>query len=207
MASDDALNHLLSRTEAGEYRPGDLEPGDTSRISIEAFVAGAQGSARELASEGDLRLHGAGVVGTSAELADVSRITGSWQKLISAVGGALEDVKSLRGRLPASVITRTTLVLSASPSPGSVILHVRPKTDPFAEVAPTGDVPMIDQPRPLADRASEAVIEVLAEAVSAGTESLDRLTAVMQDLGPRVGSSLVSFADALDKSDITLDEQ
>ena len=127
MVTDDGLRRFLANTEPEGYEPGDFEPGDTSRMSVEAFVASATGTARELASRGYLRLHGAGVLGNTAALADVGLIASTWQKLVSAVGGALEDVRSIRGQLPADVITRTTMVLSASPSPGSVILHLQPK--------------------------------------------------------------------------------
>ena len=205
MATDNPLERLLAQTTPADYRPGDFEPGDTTRLSVDAFVAQALGTARERVSEGTLRLHGTGVLGTTAELADVGQIASTWQRLVSAVGGALEDIRSLRGSLPADILTRTTLMLSASPSPGSVILHLQPKSDPFVEVAPDGNMPMVAEDRPLADRASEALIVLLAEAVSAGPSSLDHLSASLKDMGPRVGSSLLSFADSLTKSDITLD--
>jgi len=204
MATGDPLERFLAQTEPSDYRPGDFEPGDSSRRSIEAFVAQGMGTARELSSEGALRLHGVGVVDTTAELADVGLIASTWQKLVSAVGGALEDIRSLRGQLPADIVTRTTLVLAASPSPGSVILHLRPKADPFVEVAPYGNMPMVEPDRPLADRASEALIELLSGAVDAGPAALDDLSEQMKAMGPRVGSSLAAFASSLVKSDITL---
>ena len=71
MATGDPLERFLAQTEPSDYRPGDFEPGDSSRRSIEAFVAQGMGTARELSSEGALRLHGVGVVDTTAELADV----------------------------------------------------------------------------------------------------------------------------------------
>lgn len=204
MATDDPLARFLARIEPSDDVPERVQPGDTSRMSIETFVAASMGTARELTSEGSLRLHGAGVVGTTAELADVGLIASTWQKLVSAVGGALEDIRSLRGQLPADIVTRTTLVLAASPSPGSVILHLRPKADPFVEVAPDGNMPMVEPDRPLADRASEALIELLSGAVDAGPAALDDLSEQMKIMGPRVGSSLTAFASSLVKSDITL---
>lgn len=204
MATDDPLGRFLSRVETSDDVPERVQPGDTSRMSIEAFVANSMGTARELASEGSLRLHGTGVVGTTAALADVGLIASTWQKLVSAVGGALEDIRSLRGQLPADIVTRTTLLLTASPAPGSVILHLRPQADPFIEVAPHGEMPMLEADRPLADRASEALIVLLSDAVAAGPESLDELSSALRDMGPRVGSSLTAFASSLMKSDITL---
>jgi hypothetical protein len=204
MATDDALQRFLASTEPEDYQPGEFEPGDTSRMSVEAFIASATGTARELSSSGSLRLHGAAVIGNTAALADVGLIASAWQKLVSAVGAALEDIRSIRGQLPADIITRTTLVLSASPAPGSVILRVQPKADPFLEVAPDGAMPLMDEPRPLADKAAEALIKLLAEAVVAGPAALEGLSESMRDLGPRVGSSLLIFADSLAKSNITL---
>lgn len=205
MATNDALQRFLVSTQPEDYQPGDFDPGDTSRMSVEAFIASATGTARELRSRGSLRLHGTGVLGNTAALADVGLIATTWQKLISAVGGALEDIKSIRGQLPVDIITRTTLVLSASPSPGSVVLNLMPQADPFGEVAPAGEMPLLGVPRPLADRASETMIELLAETVTAGSTSLDRISVQLRDLGPRVGSSLLSFADSIAKSNVTLD--
>lgn len=205
MATGNPLERFLAETEPSRYRPGDFVPGDSSRMSVEALVGRTLGSARELTSEGSLRLHGNGVVGTSAALADVGLIVGTWQKLVAAIGGALEDVRSLRGQLPADIVARTTLVLSAAPSPGSVILHIRPKADPFLEVAPGGGMPLMDEPRPLADRASEALIALLVLAVNAGPASVEDLTSSMRQMGPRVGSSLMAFADSLAKSNITVE--
>jgi len=174
-------------------------------MSIESFVASASGTARELISNGDLRLHGDGVVGTSADLAHVGLIASAWQKLVSAVGAALEHVKSSRGQLPADIVRRTTLALNASPSPGSVVLHIAPKLSPFVEVAPDGVMPMLDVPRPLADRASEALIGLLGSATSPTPETIDALSATMVEMGPRVGGSLMALAQTLEKSAITLD--
>lgn len=204
MATDDALQRLLSTTEPEDYKPGDFESGDASRMSVEAFVASTAGTARELMSRGSLRLHGAGVVENTASLADVGLIATTWQRLVSAVGGALEDIRSIRGQLPADIIRRTTLLLSASPSPGSVILHLLPQADPFGEVAPAGVMPLVDEPRPLADRASETLINLLSETAVAGPAGLDHLSGALRDLGPRVGSSLLSFANSLAKSNVTL---
>lgn len=205
MATDDALSAFLAQTDASDRPLVSLQPGDISRMSIESFVASAAGTARELASSGDLRLHGDGVVGSTADLAHVGLIATTWQKLVASVGAALEQVKSNRGQLPSDIVRRTTLALNASPSPGSVVLHITPKSSPFVEVAPDGRMPMLDIPRPLADRASEALIDLLGSATSATPASLEALSSTMLELGPRVGSSLLALAQTLEKSEITLD--
>lgn len=206
MVTDDSpLGRFLSRTEPSEYEPNDFAPGDTTRLSMESFVASTSGTARDLGSSGRLRLHGAGVEGTSADLADVGRIATSWQKAISAVGATLEDIKSIRGGLPQDVVRRTALVLNASPSPGSVVLNIMPKSNPLPEVEPGGEARMFDIPRPLADRASEQLIELLGTVAHASLDSLDGLSVTMMELGPRVGGSLSALGAALEKANITLD--
>jgi hypothetical protein len=181
------------------------ERGDWGRRSRDAFVASHSVSARSLHSEGDLRLHGAGVQGSTADLAQVGAIATAWQKAMSATGAALEEVKSLRGTLPADVVLRTALVLNASPQAGSVVLHVEPKESPLQEAEPEGDVPMVQPTRPLADRAAEQLIQLLEAAADVGLSETDALAAELRVLGPRFSGALTSLAQILDRANITLD--
>ncbi len=206
MVTDDSpLGRLLARTEPSEHQPADFAPGDSARLSMESFVAATSGTARSIRSSGRLRLHGAGVEGAAADLADVGRIATSWQKAVAAVGAALEDIKSIRGALPQDVLRRTALVLDASPAPGSVVLNIMPKANPLAEAEPDGAPRLFDAPRPLADRASEQLIQLLGRAANASLTTLDELSATMMELGPRVGGSLSALGTALEKANITLD--
>lgn len=204
--SDRSLDWFLQK--ASETAPDDLEPpqpGDWGRLSRDAFVAGLALNARELRSEGDLRLHGVGVEANSADLSAVGAIATAWQKAVAATGAALEDIKTLRGALPLDISQRTALVLSASPLPGSVVLHLEPKSSPLPEVEPNGDVPMVERSRPLADRASEQLIGLLRRAGTGSLDEVDDLSADLRTLGPRVGGALSGLAQVLDRSNITLD--
>lgn len=179
--------------------------GDWGRLSRDAFIAKMTVSARDMRSVGDLRLSGVGVEMNSADLGAVGAIATAWQKAVAATGAALEQVKTLRGSLPADVLDRTALVLNASPERGSIVLHVQPKASPLPEVAPQGDVPMVAATRPLADRASEQLIQLLGRAAAPQLADTDALAEELQLLGPRVGGALSSLARVLDRSNITLD--
>jgi hypothetical protein len=207
MATDDrTVDWYLQR--AAESAPEQLATpgkGDWGRLSRDAFIANNTPSARSVRSEGALRLHGVGVEMNSADLNAVGAIATAWQKAVAATGAALEQMKSLRGTLPADVLHRTALVLNASPQAGSVVLHLEPKSDPLPEVEPAGDVPMLDRARPLADRASEKLIAVLQRASAVELADTEALTLDLRRLGPRVGGALSSLAQVLDRANITLD--
>lgn len=179
--------------------------GDWGRLSRDAFIASLDVDARSVRSTGDLRLHGVGVEMNTADLMAVGAIATAWQKAVSATGAALEQVKSLRGALPIDVVLRTALVLNASPTPGSVVLHVEPKASPLPEVEPDGDVPMVNPARPLADRASEQLIRLLERAATGELADTDGLSQELRTLGPRVGGAISGLARVLDRANVTLD--
>jgi hypothetical protein len=155
-------------------------------------------------SYGSLRLYGDGMQAHSAELGHVGLIAAMWQKAVSATGAALERVQSLRGALPAEITQRTTLLLSTAPTPGSIVLHLEPKSEALDEVEPHG-MAMIEPPRPLADRASSQLISLLGDMEVVESRRVESLAASLRDLGPRVGSTLSQLAQAIHRSDITLD--
>ena len=207
MATDEsAFDRILARS-AAEVPDGYSPPskGDWGRRARDAFIANRSISARMLSSAGDLRLHGVGVEMNTADLQAVGAIATAWQKAVSAVGGALEEIKSIRGALPTDVVQRTSLVLNASPQPGSVVLHIEPKSRALDEVEPDGDAQLIDPPRPLADRASEGLIQLLTSAAEANPNDFEDLSATMSRLGPRVSGAVASLAQALTRANITLD--
>src|SRR4051812_44287595 len=83
-------------------------PGDLSRAGIEAMVA-QSGDIRDLRSKGSVRLTGAGVRNHSADLEGVGLVAQHWQRMITAVGAALEGSTSAFGRISALVEARTKL--------------------------------------------------------------------------------------------------
>jgi hypothetical protein len=203
---DRSVDWFLQR--AVESDSADMAPpgrGEWGRLSRDSFIASRTVSARAVGSEGDLRLHGVGVEMNSADLSAVGSIATAWQRAVAATGAALEQVKTLRGALPSDLLQRTALVLNASPQPGSVVLHIEPKVSPLLEAEPEGDVPMIEPSRPLADRASQHLIELLGRAGSGPLAAADELSEDLRALGPRVGAALSGLAQVLDRANIALD--
>ncbi|TDB90553.1 hypothetical protein E1264_04725 [Actinomadura sp. KC216] len=156
-------------------------------------------------SRGELRLRGGGDQGHPAELGQIGLIAAGWQRAVSATGAALEDFRALGGVLPPEIVRRTTLVLNAASSAGSIILSLEPRTPPANEDEPGGNVALINTPRPLADRASAVLIGLLG---GLGTDTPvidDSAAASLGELGPRVGSTLADLARVITRSGITLD--
>lgn len=201
--SDSALERLLARASRPLPDVTWSDAGDLGRMSVEAMVAQSS-DLRELTSVGALRLHGAGVEGHAAPLSSVGQIASSWQRAVSAVGAALEGAKSNRGRLADVILQRTALMLAAAPAPGSLVLQVTPRSDPFIEVAPDGTPPLVDPERPLADRASETLIELLGHAVDAGPDAED-LADSMRELGARVAANIKELSRMLELANFDLD--
>ncbi|MBW8485120.1 hypothetical protein [Actinomadura parmotrematis] len=185
--------------------PLPTDPDEWGRRSLEAFIASRTDTPRAAHSRGTLCLSGAGVHQHSAALTDVGMITTGWQRAVSAVGAAMEKgAKALRGTLPADIVQRTTLILNAAPSAGSIVLAIEPQSQPLDETEPGGNMSLIQDARPLADRASEKLIDVLA-AFEAGHVTIDDSTATtLRELGPRVGSTLTNLAGVISRADITL---
>lgn len=181
------------------------DPADLTRIGFEALIAHEEGDARGLHSEGSLRLHGAGVSGHSADLEDVGAITSAWQRAVTAVGAALEGVKTARGRVPEGIAHRTRLALVAAPGAGSLVLSLQPTSNPLEEVEQGGDRVMADPPRPLADQACEALLGLVGQTSAVELRNAEDLAGEFQKLGPRVATSVQALASAIVAADVSLD--
>lgn len=193
-----------------QYTPDEAvssyEPGDLSRLGVEAIVRREMGTARSVRSSGTLRFTGTGVEGHSANLDDIGNLSSAWQKAVTATGAALEQVKSVRGKFSASVLLRTQLVLTASPLPGSVMFMLEPKQSPMDEAEPDGQTTTEElAPRPLADRASERIVDFLTASTDTGMETGDEIARQLRELGPRVGGAVNALANEIDKSNVTLE--
>lgn len=205
MATSDGFRALLARATR-EIPPATWqEPADLVRYSQESLVADEHGDARVLRSAGSLRLHGDGVDEHSVDLDEVGKISVLWQKSVTSMGAALEDIRSARGPLPAGIVRKTRLQLTSSPGPGSVVLRIAPRADPLAETEPEGARPLVGGKRPLADRASETLLSLFQEVAGADASSVDGISLRLRELGPRVASSLQALATALTNADIALD--
>lgn len=167
-------------------------PADLGRQSFEAFVA-QRSLGRVISSRGQLRIHGAGVGEHSIRIADLGGVLTSFQRTVSAVGGALSGINSSRGSLPVTLVQRTHLRLNASPAPGSVILTMVPEQAPSAELYPTGAVPLADDERPLADRSLEEVIDLLTVGGGSAATASAAVRRGLATLGPRAASAIRAF--------------
>lgn len=79
MATSNPLARFLTGTPQSDPLD-DIQPGDTSRMAVQAFIFKNSGSTPVMISVGALRLHGAGVSGSMAALADVGQIADALAK-------------------------------------------------------------------------------------------------------------------------------
>lgn len=211
MAISDELRARLqdytdSLTEDDVSRLQQRTPQDWNRAGLEAMVKQLD-DVRGMSSRGTLRFHGTSVEGHRASLSTIGLISDAWQRSITAVGAAIEGIRSARGQVPSSIAERTALMLEATPAPGSVVFNIVPKSDALEEIEPTGERPLSDEwrGRPLVDRASETVVSLLADMAQANLEATENLAHALGELGARVGASLSHLAGSIAKSGMALD--
>lgn len=178
---------------------------DLGRLSRESSERSAQDLPRPTSSAGSLRLTGAAVVGHSASLASVGEISSAWQRAVTAIAASLEGFKGLRGRVKSEITARSMLDLTASPAPGSVLLHLAPHSDPMPEVEPDGQISITEHPRPLADRAAERFLDLLNRLAEGEVGDVIATATELRDLGPRVAAAVRRLAVVIDSSNITLE--
>ncbi len=187
----DRAREISERLAHATFEATWSEPDDLARRAMEA-VAGESLPGRMMRSLGSIHLAGDGVEGSSARMSAVGDVMSNFQRLVAAEGAAQEGIKSVRGAFPAAVLARTHLRLVASPLAGSVVLEFMPESAPAAELRPTGDVMLLDEPRTQrADEAVSAVIELLADARDLGPDvDGSNFLARISDRGPRVAAAL-----------------
>jgi hypothetical protein len=200
--SDAFLADLIEHATAAGYDLDWTTPDDLSRRSRETLMARTT-VGRPGVSRGQLRLAGEGVVGHAIRLSDLGGVLSSFQRTVSAVGGALDGFKSARGTLPAQLIQRTHLRLEAAPLPGSVVLAITPEQSPAEELYPEGRVPLDDTERPLADRSLNELIRLLAVGVRSDAEAAEFRSEFI-GLGPRAASAMRAFLRIVADDDIDL---
>lgn len=162
MGTVEGLNELRERIRRDAPTSQWQTPDDLSRLSVESFVS-QRAVGRILRSSGELRLTGAGVRGHEASLPAVASVMSALQRLVDAMGAAVEGVRTGAGKLPETICKRTRLQLSADPQPGSLRLVFSPNCDVSEELG--GDVPMVvygNDERMLTDRAFEDLVSLLA---------------------------------------------
>lgn len=197
MATDSPLRRLMA-ARATSVTPAPWETADDlARISLESMMSSRHGDVRDLESTGVLRLSGAGVLGSQAEIDRVGAFAVAWQRAVTSIGASLEGFRSARGRLSSEIVTRTKLLLVAPPSGGSVVLEVAPKVHGVDDGVADGLRPLFGASTPLADRAVTSLLELLANLAKAELADLDEAASRMRDLGPRVAGSVRVLAESL----------
>lgn len=200
------LSSLASKLLAAHSAPAWTTPQDLERISFESFASDLT-IGRRLHSSGRIRLTGDGVQRHSASLEHLGMLMSRIQRLVSAIGGAEEGFKGLRGRLPATVLSRTKLHLNAGAKPGSVIFDFEPALPPEEELYEDGVVPVIeDSQQMLVDRAMKRAIGLVSTVGSLGPDADGSdFLAEVSDLGPRTAAALAEVAKSVSLADFDLD--
>ncbi|KUG54980.1 hypothetical protein [Kocuria palustris] len=177
---------------------------DLARLSIEAH--GRQMGAPRGRSRGALRLHGGGVAGHAASFTDVGRLMTTWQNFVSAVDASRDGHVGVRGKLPASILSRSQLDVVSSPSPGSLVLTFEPHVQPNEELDESPVLEGFDQPEEQAiDTSMALAVDLLAQASQQGLEATAPWVTTAREMGQRVCSTLSHLTEETSSSDLDLD--
>lgn len=200
-------SHGITADDIASIDLGSAE--EASERSLHAFASARfdyGSSARE--SMGVLHFTGPGIEGNSVPIDAIGNTLSSIQNVMNAIGASIKGFSSLKGQIPLSITERTSLVMDASPSPGSVIIRIRPKMHRIDDLYPDA-TPMLDigeefKTKPLADECFETFIEIMSSTVEHSPEH-EKLIGLLTDLGPRASSSVKSFCETLSKDGLDLD--
>lgn len=171
---------------------------DLGRLSVSAFLS-EQSPIRRESSSGFVRLSGSGVHGHSAPVEHVANVMRNFQRLVLASGLSLSGFKTLRGRLPNDVVSKTLLHLDGTAMAGSLVFTVVPATLPGNEISPGGQAEFFrEDEKQLVDKAVEQSVGLLnsSKQLSADPDDSEFLANVLE-AGPRVASTLRDLADSL----------
>lgn len=200
------LSSLTNRLLRTETAPAWKTPRDLGRISFESFVSEFS-LGRQLHSSGSIRLTGEGVKQHAASLENLGILMSRVQRLVTAIGGAEKGFKSLRGRLPSSILTETRLNLNAGALPGSVFFEFEPAIAPNEELYDQGNVPLFgDEHELLVDKAMKRAIELVSSVSALGPDADgSEFLAEVSSLGPRTAAALSEVAKSVSSASFDLD--
>jgi hypothetical protein len=198
---DDVLNLIgMTREELDALPPMDGD--DLARASMEAMAAG-QGTARTIASVGNLHFTGEAVKGHTMPAKRFARLIEHFQDLVTAVGAHLAGTPD-GGKVPTNVKAATRLFVIASPSPGSVQVDLTPEVAGIDVAEPDGE-PLIrdtEAARPLADRAAESALDLMVIPEDA---DLDPWANRVSEYGTRSARALRRLMGSVSQADLTVD--
>lgn len=199
---DDVLNLIgMTREELAGLPPMDGD--DLSRASMEAMAA-SQGTARTIASVGNLHFTGESVKGHTMPARRFAKLIEHFQDLVTAVGAHLAATPD-GGKIPSRIKTQTRLLVLASPLPGSVQVDLTPEVAGIDFIEPGGEEPLIrdtEAARPLADRAAESALDLMA--IPEGID-LDPWADRVSEYGTRSARALRRLMGSVSHASLTVD--
>lgn len=166
-------------------------PADTAELAQRSVQASLPATSDVAApAEAVVRLSGVGVQRNRVDVRQATRIIGSLQEVIAAIGQALMGQPTSRGQIPVAIRRRTALSLLPVPVPGSVQLVLEAPAD-------NGNLSFEGVGRE--DLASSAASELIKIMERADTAELDEESLVenLKALGPRVARQLQRLASEL----------
>jgi hypothetical protein len=202
----DEVAAWVAMLDANETVPTWSKPGDLGRMSVQAFWQQAAPS-RVVRSEGALHLEGAETANHSARLTSLGTMLTTFQSLVTAMGAAIEGIKSKAGQLPADLVLKTQLRQTAPLGVGSVVVNFAPEQIPSEELVGDKGVALLDQPdEQFVDRCVRDALTLLRHAheLDADADSSELLQTVVEG-GPRLATALRAFAKAVSQSAFRLE--
>lgn len=212
MATETLLQNLMNdngvtNDEIASLDLGSLE--EASERSLRAFSSSKTGNESPIdRSIGVLHFTGPAIRGHCAPIEVIGNALTSIQNVMNAIGASIKGFSSSSGQIPFNITDRTELMMVASPSRGSVVIHIQPKMNQFEDLCPDG-TPMLDvgeefEAKPLADECFETFINIISSTVEDSPEH-EELIELLTDLGPRASSSIRTFCETLGKDGLDLD--
>ncbi len=186
---------------------GSLE--EASERSLRAFSSSKTGNKAPVEeSLGVLHFTGPAIKGHSAPIEVIGNALANIQNVMNAIGASIKGFSSSSGQIPFNITSRTALMMVASPSQGSIVIHIQPKMNRIEDLCPN-DTPMLDigeefDAKPLADESFEMFIDILSSTTEESLEH-EELIELLTDLGPRAASSFRAFCETLGKDGLNLD--
>jgi hypothetical protein len=197
MTTDFDIEALRDRLAASQ-QPAWQTASDLSKLSIAAFQE-KDSPVRRARSSGLFRLDGEGAQGSRASAKDFASVITNFQRVLNAIAAAFDGHKSWRGKLPDAAVALSRLDIVAEPLSGSVVVRFEPHVLPEHEISNDGTVALIGQAEAqTADRAVHELLDLFetihsADDASAGNAFIARV----EDLGPRVATTVRDLADSL----------
>jgi hypothetical protein len=174
-------------------------PADATELSERSILASRTGPLEVAApAEAIVRLSGEGVQRNRIGARQASRILGTLQEVLAAIGQSLSGNPTSRGQIPNFIRQRTALNLFPVPAAGSVQLRLEaPILESTLQFGTMQDANLADE--------SAADLVKLMEEVSEVTIDETPVVEHLRSLGPRVARQVQQLATELVRDDVDLD--